>query len=402
MTDQVFPSRWIQRLFPPLDSLDADGVPVGCPVSVVVLAKDEERCIARCLDSVVGVGADRVLVVDTGSVDGTTAIVEQYRRHGVEPVRAPWADSFAEVRNFAIEAVGAGWVVFLDADEWLDRPAAEELVACLQSLTVLRGLDRLVFAPIIRHVGRDHAMEDVPRIFRADSSIRYRGAVHEYPVCSGPVDEPVGMAGLNLVFHHDGYEPTVIAAKDKRNRNIRLLNAAVKDDADNPRWPYFMVRDGLTVLDRAHILDLCETLKELAERNPGTGDRLNARQYYRRALCIACQGLAVMGDWATVRGYADELDRVDKGDSPDAHYFRSVAGLADGGLTGSALLRTVRLRRDEVLIANSAVDGSGRHLDALIAALLERFKSASEAERYREMCAPWTDEIFERSRLRLR
>ncbi|WP_410610503.1 glycosyltransferase [Amycolatopsis sp. lyj-109] len=399
---QVHPSRWIQRLFPPLAPLAVIGAPVTCPVSVVVLAKDEERCVARCLDSLVGLGLDKVLVVDTGSVDKTTAIVEEYRRHGVQLARVPWADSFSEVRNFAIEAVGTGWVVFLDADEWIDRRSAGQLLSCLASLNVLQGLDHLVFAPIIQHVGRDQVMEDVPRIFRADSRIRYRGPVHEYPVCAGPVDEPVGMVSLNLLFHHDGYEEAVLAEKDKRSRNLRLLNVAGKADPDNPRWPYFMVRDGLPVLDRARILDLCGTLKDLVERDPETGDRLKARHYYRRALCIACQGLVVMGDWATLHVYCDELDRVDRCDSPDAHYFRSVAGLIGDALTGSVLLRTIRIRRDEELISNSAVDRSGRHLDALIAALLDRFKSASDAQRYRELCAPWTDEIFECSNLRLR
>jgi glycosyltransferase involved in cell wall biosynthesis len=400
--DEVFPSRWIQRLFPPAAALEAVRAPERCPVSVVILAKDEQRCIARCLDSVLGLGADRVLVVDSGSTDETTAIVARYRRHGVELAEVPWPGSFAELRNFAIEAVGTGWIVFLDADEWIDRSSAGQLVACLESLTVLRGRERLVFAPVIRHVGRDRVMEDVARIFLADGPVRYRGAVHEYPVCAGPVDEPVGLVGLDLVFHHDGYEPAVIDAKDKRHRNLRLLEAAAKADPGNPRWPYFLVRDGLPVLDRRRILQLCGTLRELAERDPGTGDRLKARHYYRRALCIACQGLAVLGDWTTVRGCAGELDRVDEGDSPDAHYFRSVADLVEGGLSGTALVRTVRLRRDEDLVSASAVDGDGRHLDALIAALLERFKSASEAERYRELCAPWTDEIFERSRLRLR
>ena len=366
-------------------------------MSIVVLARDEERCVARCLDSVVGRGF-AVVVVDTGSVDATAAIVGEYERHGVRLVHLPWPDSFAEVRNAAIEAVGTGWIVFLDADEWFDDDSADALGECLTSLGHVEDLDRVVFAPIIQHVDRDDVVEDVPRIFLADSGIRYLGAVHEYPVRSD--GGPVGLVGLDLLVRHDGYTPAVESAKAKRNRNLRLLRAAWRDDPDNPRWPYFSLRDGLPVLDRAELLTLCAALGDLAEREPETGDRVGARHYYRRALCHACHGLAAMGDWSTVRSLCAELDRVDHGDSPDAHYFRLVAELLVGVPTGRDLLLTSRIRRAGDLAATSAVDPEGRHLDALIAALLDRLKGPAEADRYRELCTPWTDLFFDRSALR--
>jgi glycosyltransferase involved in cell wall biosynthesis len=394
------PSPWIRRLFPPLAALDGGGPPIECPVSVVILTRNEERCIARCLASVIGRGFDDIVVVDTGSVDRTLSIVAGYRPYGVRSVQVPWPDSFAEVRNIAIETVKTGWIVFLDADEWLDERTSESLIACLASLTGIRGLDRLVFAPIIRHVDRDDVIEDVPRIFTADSAIRYRGAVHEYPVLPGVVDEPVGMVGLDIVFRHDGYDPAVVHAKKKRNRNLGLLRTARKRDPDHPRWLYFLVRDGLPVLDRAQILDLCAALRGLVGRDPATGDRRDARQYLRLTLYLACQGLAAMGDWSTVHRYCDELDRIDQCESPDAHYLRSVAELLNGVVTERDLLRTMRIRRADELVSTSAVDTSGRHLDALIVALLARLRSPSDADRYRELCTPWTDVFFERSRLR--
>jgi glycosyltransferase involved in cell wall biosynthesis len=369
-------------------------------VSVVILARDEERCIARCLDSVVGRGFDNIVVVDTGSLDKTLSIVDSYRRHGVRPIRLPWPDSFAEARNFAVQTVGTGWIVFLDADEWLDQRSAEQLSACLASLTGIPGLDRLVFAPVIHHVDRDEVTEDVPRIFRADSPIRYRGAAHEYPVVPGAVDEPVGMVSLDIVVHHDGYDEGVVNSKDKRGRNLGLLRAARKADPDNPRWLYFLIRDGLAVLDHEQLLHLCATLRDLVERNPATGDRLGARQYYRRAMCVACQGLAAMGDWSTVHHYCDELDRIDQRDSPDSHYLRSVAELFNGVVVDRDLLQTMKLRRDNELVSTSAIETTGRHLDAVIVAQLARLRGTSPADRYRELCDPWTDVFFERSKLR--
>ncbi|MFI6294908.1 glycosyltransferase [Nonomuraea sp. NPDC050790] len=389
--------QWIRRLFPPLTALGTASTPVECPVTVVVLARDEERCLARCLDSAVGRGFDEILVVDTGSVDKTLDIVEEYARQGVRLVRCPWTDSFADVRNFAIETVGAGWIVFLDADEWLDEGSADRLRACLTSLSAIPDLDRMVFSPIIQHVDRDGFLDDVARIFKAESGIRYRGAVHEYPALSG---KPVNMAGLDLLFHHDGYDAAVIDGKDKRGRNLRLLGAAMEAEPDSPRWVYFMIRDALPLLEHAQLLELCETLRDLVRREPVTDDRLDARHYYRRALGVACQGFAAMGDWATLHRYCDDLDRLDGHDNPDAHYFRSVAELLNGVATQSDLLLTMRIRRDEKLVETSAVDKAGGHLDALLAELLNRVKGESDGDRYRGMCEPWTDVFFERSILR--
>ncbi|SFB22250.1 Glycosyltransferase involved in cell wall bisynthesis [Amycolatopsis marina] len=373
---------------------------LACPVTVVVPTRDEERCLTRCLDSVIGRGFDNIVVVDTGSVDKTIEIVDKYTHHGVQLSQLPWPDSFGEMRNSAIEIVGSGWIVFLDADEWLDEHSSEQLRRHLASLTGTRNSDRLTLAPIIKHVGREVTIEDVPRIFKADSGIRYRGAVHEYPVLRGTIDEPVDLASLDVVFHHDGYDQAVVNEKSKRSRNLRLLNAARKDEPDNPRWLYFTVRDGLSTLDHAQLIDLCTALKDLSEQSPTTGDRLSARHYYRRALCIACQGLGTMGDWSTVHRFCEELDRIDQGNSPDAHYFRSVAELFNGVVTDSGLLRTIALRREDELLSASTIDPAGRHLDALIVAILRKIKSRSDAESYRALCEPWTDAFFQSSNLR--
>src|SRR3712207_4237545 len=90
----VQPSAWVRRLFPPLTELTVAESGEPAPVSVVVLARDEERCLARCLDSVVGGGFDDIIVVDTGSVDATIDIARGYRSSGVRLIQYGWPGSF--------------------------------------------------------------------------------------------------------------------------------------------------------------------------------------------------------------------------------------------------------------------------------------------------------------------
>jgi hypothetical protein len=388
------PNQWITRLSPPVTTLRFNEGAQTCPVSVVILAKDEERCIARCIDSVAGHGLDDIVVVDTGSTDKTQDIVDGYWHRGVRLVRWPWSNSFAEARNFAIDTVASGWIVFLDADEWLTERSAQQLKPCLAELTHIAGLSGLVFAPEIVHVDRDECTNDVARIFKADSAIRFQGRVHEYPVLTGEPDRPVGMVGVNLEFRHDGYGRSVTISKNKRQRNLALLNAARADDPDNPRWWYFTIRDGLPVHSHARLVDMCETVRGLANGRTAAGDPRSAREYCRLALGSACQALAAMGDWPAVHRYCADLPLV------DAFYFRAMPDVLGGAVTKRDFLQAVKLRSDDDRVPESVLDSSGRHLDAMIIALLERVRGEADAERYRALCDPWSDAFFDNSRLR--
>ncbi|HVJ28159.1 MAG TPA: glycosyltransferase [Vicinamibacterales bacterium] len=366
-----------------------------CAITIVVLAKDEERCIARCLDSVVGHGFD-ILVIDTGSEDATGRIVAAYADRGVQLRRIPWPNSFAKARNSAFDMVSEGWIVFLDADEWLTERAAIELPSHLASASSMEGSSRRVFAPKIIDEDSGKSDDAIPRIFLAENSIRFRGPVHEYPVVAGNPDTRVGLAGLDLEFRHDGYHPAITQAKRKLKRNLGLLRIALANEPDNPRWLYFIVRDGFVTLGREHIVEACTRLRELASAGVHTADLLSARDYRALTLPVACQALIALGDLRTVYRYCDELDEM-KADNPDAHYLRSMADLSTGAVTAQHLLRTVRLRKDDVLMGRSTLDPAGGHLDALIVVLLRRFRGKSDAERYLGLCEPWTDMFFDRS-----
>jgi glycosyltransferase involved in cell wall biosynthesis len=398
----VEPERWIKKVHPPRETLSFGSAGSTAPKSIVVLARDEERCMARCLDSVIGRGFDDILVVDTGSTDATLDIVARYRESGVRLAQTPWPDSFADVRNFAIRGVRAGWIVFVDADEWLDAGSAERLSRCLDELSSIEDLSQTAFAPTISDVGRASYVDDVPRIFRTDTRIRYRGQVHEYPVVEGPADAPIDLVSIDIDFLHDGYDPAVLRQKNKERRNRALLDAARESDPFNPRWLYFAVRDGLAVLDGAEIVGLCNGLARLAdqETRPGSADRADSGTYYRRALVLACYGLVARREWSSVEQFCAELDRLDHGASADSAFFCSMVTILTECVTDRGLQQMIKIRKDEDRLAKSTICTRGRHLDAILAVLLEQRRGKTIADRYRELCLPWTDAFFQDSKLR--
>lgn len=104
-----------------------DPAPGSVPVSVVVLTRDEEVNIRRCLASVGW--ADQVVVVDSGSTDDTAAIATGL---GAEVVEQPWL-GFPGQREFALRlpSLRHDWVYFVDADEWVSPQLASEIAGHL-------------------------------------------------------------------------------------------------------------------------------------------------------------------------------------------------------------------------------------------------------------------------------
>ena len=89
-------------------------------LALVMIARNEARCIARALESA-RPHVDRMVVLDTGSADATPEIAAHL---GAEVGRFAWCDDFAAARNAALEMADADWVLMLDADEWLEGAAA--------------------------------------------------------------------------------------------------------------------------------------------------------------------------------------------------------------------------------------------------------------------------------------
>ncbi len=85
-------------------------------ISLCMIVKNEEKLLARCLDSVADL-MDEIIIVDTGSVDATKEIAARYTDRIYDFV---WTGSFADARNFAFSLARMEYIYSADADEVLD------------------------------------------------------------------------------------------------------------------------------------------------------------------------------------------------------------------------------------------------------------------------------------------
>ncbi|HRU38820.1 MAG TPA: glycosyltransferase family 2 protein, partial [Candidatus Goldiibacteriota bacterium] len=102
-------------------------------VSVVIITKNEEENIKRCLKSVYW--ADEKIVVDSGSSDST---VTQARKMGARVFKLRWK-GYASQKNYAINKARGPWILSLDADEEIPRELADEIKRVVSSVKPADG-----------------------------------------------------------------------------------------------------------------------------------------------------------------------------------------------------------------------------------------------------------------------
>ena len=96
-------------------------------ISVAIITQDEADRISRLLDSLSF--ADEIIVVDSGSTDGTQNICE---KAGAKVIFNPWPGYVAQ-KQFALEATAHEWILCLDADEEVPDALAEEIIQAVNT-----------------------------------------------------------------------------------------------------------------------------------------------------------------------------------------------------------------------------------------------------------------------------
>jgi glycosyltransferase involved in cell wall biosynthesis len=114
-------------------------------VPATIITLNEAEHIAAAIDSVSW--ADEVIVVDSGSTDGTVDIA---RAKGVTVTTRAWT-GYADQKNHAASLAAHDWIFSLDADERVTPGLADEVRALLQSTPPKRAyrVPRVAF-----HLGR--------------------------------------------------------------------------------------------------------------------------------------------------------------------------------------------------------------------------------------------------------
>jgi GR25 family glycosyltransferase involved in LPS biosynthesis/glycosyltransferase involved in cell wall biosynthesis len=148
----------------------------GKTIGLCMIVKNETKLIRHCLESVLHL-VDYILVVDTGSTDGTQQMIRDYlaeKKVDGTAIEEPWRD-FAHNRSFALaklrEVENVDYALIIDADDTLEFDAGFDPIAFKAQMTA-----DLYDLPV-RHGGLAHHR---PQLLSNRLPFSFKGVLHEY------------------------------------------------------------------------------------------------------------------------------------------------------------------------------------------------------------------------------
>jgi glycosyltransferase involved in cell wall biosynthesis len=158
-------------------------------VSGVVICLNEADGIGRCLESLGG--CDEIVVVDSGSTDGTREIARRFTDRVIDQ---PFL-GYVQQKNFALDRAKCDWVICLDADEALDlalRAAIPAAIAAAPDSVAGFELDRVTWFLDVWHDRGEWYPDWQLRVFRRTRG-RFEGRdPHDRVVVDGEVRRLAG------------------------------------------------------------------------------------------------------------------------------------------------------------------------------------------------------------------
>lgn len=202
-----------------------------------MIAKNEEKHIARCIESYKDI-ADEIIVVDTGSTDQTVNIAKGL---GAKIFHHEWNNDFAKAKNFALDKATGDWIIFLDADEYFYDGTCANVPKVLQSVHTNSNIQGIYCK--FYHVDKDNQFKLINsdfllRIFRNNRKIRYMGEIHEQVLHD---NKPLKVISANeklIKIYHTGYSTNIF--KSKLERNLEPLLTKLNENPNDVMTTFYL------------------------------------------------------------------------------------------------------------------------------------------------------------------
>lgn len=194
--------------------------------SICIIAKNEEKHIEKCLQALVPL-KEEIVVVDTGSTDATKEIAAKYADGLYDFV---WINDFSAARNFSIEKASNDWVLILDCDEYVTGFDTDAIQAFIKSSP--QSVGQIEHHNLLGEEGKEQTIYlDYLERFFDRRFYHYEGAIHEQICAIGDLPLTTGRVAITVL--HDGYFGSAKERHEKDMRNLSMLLDNLEKEPDN-------------------------------------------------------------------------------------------------------------------------------------------------------------------------
>jgi len=235
-----------------------------------MIVKDEEEVLERCLSSVKD-AVDEIIIVDTGSSDGTVEVAKKFgaKIHSIE-----WQDNFASARNTSFSLCTKDFILWLDADDVLKSVDRDKLIKLKE--TEYPENKAYLMRYCYNHDEYDNVRLSLPRhrLIKNGAGIEWHYPIHECMIIPNNITEVKSDVEVHHYRTAKGYDRDFGGGK---NRNIRILEKFVEKNPNDERFIYYL---GKEYIDDGIYDKGIEILEAYLSRNLGyLNDIINA--YYK-------------------------------------------------------------------------------------------------------------------------
>lgn len=173
-------------------------------ISLAIIAKNEEDTLPKCLNSVIDI-VDEIILVDTGSTDRTIEIAKEIAKDKLVLIESPWTNNFSYHRQISFDQATKDYILWADADDILINP--ENLKDILDNqegfdiVNLKYDYDRDEFGNTTMLHWRDRVLKNT-RLEDGTSAWKWNDPVHEY-LSYALTPPPIDVKTLDShVFHN--------------------------------------------------------------------------------------------------------------------------------------------------------------------------------------------------------
>lgn len=251
------------------------------PISVCIIAKNEEKYIEQCLRHLLPYEME-IVVADTGSTDRTKEIALKYTDKVYD---FPWNDDFSAARNFAASKSSNAWILTIDCDEYLQKMDVQAVRICMQQHLHHVGNIQIKNIGTNENGEKTYHMDDIPRFYNRNF-YEYHFRIHEQLTPKKrETDSEVIICTyqLPLQAEHHGYDLSPGEMAVKQERNLKMLQSSLGENEIDD-YLYFQMAQSYQILNRKdEALDAMERCFAL-EPNPTRGYMKIAVPMYAKML----------------------------------------------------------------------------------------------------------------------